>query len=43
MHMDMAAGISARSPDKRNAAAFIQFALSPEMRDVWKSKGIARY
>lgn len=43
MHMDMATGISARSPDKKDAAAFIAFALSPEMRGVWKSKGIARY
>lgn len=43
MHMDMATGISARSADRKNAAAFIQFALSPEMRGVWKSKGIARY
>lgn len=43
MHMDMATGISARSTDKANAAAFIQFAVSPEMRTVWKSKGIARY
>jgi hypothetical protein len=43
MHMDMATGISARSADRKNAAAFIAFALSPEMRNVWKSKGIARY
>jgi ABC-type glycerol-3-phosphate transport system substrate-binding protein len=43
MHMDMATGISARSPDKKTAAAFIAFALSPEMRGVWKTKGIARY
>jgi ABC-type glycerol-3-phosphate transport system substrate-binding protein len=43
MHMDMATGISARSPDKKNAAAFIAFALSPEMRGVWRAKGIARY
>jgi ABC-type molybdate transport system substrate-binding protein len=43
MHMDMATGISARSADKKNAAAFISFALSPEMRNVWKAKGIARY
>jgi ABC-type glycerol-3-phosphate transport system substrate-binding protein len=43
MHMDMATGISARTADRKNAAAFIQFALSPEMRTVWKSKGIARY
>ena len=43
MHMDMATGISTRSPDKTNAAAFIAFALSPEMRGVWRSKGIARY
>ena len=43
MHMDMATGVSARSADKTNAAAFIQFAISPEMRGVWKAKGIARY
>jgi len=43
MHMDMATGISARSADRKNAAAFIAFAISPEMRNVWKSKGIARY
>ena len=43
MHMDMATGISARSLDKKNAAAFIAFALSPDMRTVWKAKGIARY
>jgi molybdate transport system substrate-binding protein len=43
MHMDMATGISARSADKKNAAAFIAFALSPQMRGVWKTKGIARY
>ena len=43
MHMDMATGISPRSADKKNAAAFIAFALSPEMRGVWKAKGIARY
>jgi ABC-type glycerol-3-phosphate transport system substrate-binding protein len=43
MHMDMATGISARTTDKKNAAAFIRFALSPEMRVVWKTKGIARY
>jgi ABC-type glycerol-3-phosphate transport system substrate-binding protein len=43
MHMDMATGISTRATDKTNAAAFIQFAVSPEMRSVWRSKGIARY
>src|SRR5437868_13485759 len=43
MHMDMATGISARAADKKNAAAFIVFALSPEMRGAWKAKGIARY
>jgi ABC-type molybdate transport system substrate-binding protein len=43
MHMDMATGISARSPDRKDAAAFIAFALSPQMRGVWKAKGIARY
>ncbi len=43
MHMDMATGISARSADPANAAAFIAFALSPAMRTVWKSKGIEPY
>jgi ABC-type molybdate transport system substrate-binding protein len=43
MHMDMATAVSARSPDPKDAAAFIQFAVSPEMRGVWKSKGVDRY
>jgi ABC-type molybdate transport system substrate-binding protein len=43
MHMDMATGISARAEDSKNAARFIQFALSPAMRAVWKSKGVDRY
>jgi ABC-type molybdate transport system substrate-binding protein len=43
MHMDMATGLSARATNKKDAAAFIQFALSPQMRSVWKAKGIARY
>jgi len=43
MHMDMATAVSARSADPKDAAAFIQFALSPEMRDIWKAKGVDRY
>jgi len=43
MHMDMATGISVRASDKKNAAAFIAFAISPEVRGLWKAKGIARY
>lgn len=43
MHMDMATAISARSADPKEAAAFIRFALSPEMRGVWKAKGVDRY
>jgi ABC-type glycerol-3-phosphate transport system substrate-binding protein len=43
MHMDMATGISTRAANPKDAAAFIRFALSPEMRGVWKAKGIARY
>jgi hypothetical protein len=43
MHMDMATGISARSLDAKNAAAFIAFATSPAMRDVWQAKGVDRY
>lgn len=43
MHMDMATGISARSGDVKDSQAFIQFALSPEMRPVWKNKGTDRF
>ncbi len=43
MHMDMATAISVRSADSRNAAAFITFATSPQMRPVWRSKGVERY
>jgi ABC-type molybdate transport system substrate-binding protein len=43
MHMDMATAISARSTDTKTAVAFIKFATSPEMRLVWKSKGVDRY
>jgi ABC-type molybdate transport system substrate-binding protein len=43
MHMDMATAVSARSTDTKDAIAFIQFALSPEMRSVWKAKGVDRY
>jgi ABC-type molybdate transport system substrate-binding protein len=43
MHMDMATAVSARSADTKNAAAFIRFAISPEMRPVWKAKGVDRY
>ena len=43
MHMDMATAVSARSTDTKDAIAFIQFAISPEMRGVWKAKGVDRY
>jgi ABC-type molybdate transport system substrate-binding protein len=43
MHMDMATAVSVRSTDPKNAAAFIEFATSPDMRPVWKSKGVDRY
>lgn len=43
MHMDMATAISARSTDTKDAIAFIQFAISPQMRGVWKAKGVDRY
>lgn len=43
MHMDMATAISARSASAKDAAAFIQFAISPQMRPVWKAKGVDRY
>jgi ABC-type molybdate transport system substrate-binding protein len=43
MHMDMATAINARSGNSRDAAAFIAFATSPEMRAVWRHKGVNRY
>lgn len=43
MHMDMATAVSARSASAKDAAAFIQFAISPQMRAVWKAKGVDRY
>jgi ABC-type molybdate transport system substrate-binding protein len=43
MHMDMATAVSARSADTKDAIAFIQFAISPEMRAVWQAKGVNRY
>lgn len=43
MHMDMATAVSARSANVNDAFAFIQFAVSPQMRAVWKSKGVDRY
>ena len=43
MHMDMATAISVRSANTKAAAAFIKFATSPQMRAVWKSKGVERY
>jgi hypothetical protein len=44
MHMDMAMGISKRATANRfDIVKFMLFATSPEMRGVWKSKGIARY
>jgi ABC-type molybdate transport system substrate-binding protein len=43
MHMDMATAISARSAEAKDADAFISFALSAQMRQVWRSKGVDRY
>lgn len=46
MHMDMATAVCARATDPADAAdaaAFIRFATSPAMRDVWKHKGTDRY
>jgi hypothetical protein len=41
--MDMATAISARSTDVKDAADFIGFALSAQMRPVWTNKGVDRY
>jgi ABC-type molybdate transport system substrate-binding protein len=43
MHMDMATAVNARSTDPKDAAAFIAFAISPEMRAIWRHKGVNRY
>ena len=43
MHMDMATAVSARASNTKDAAAFIAFAISPAMRDVWRGKGVNRY
>jgi molybdate transport system substrate-binding protein len=43
MHMDMATAVNARSGDVKDAAAFIRFATSPEMRAVWRAGGTDRY
>jgi ABC-type molybdate transport system substrate-binding protein len=43
MHMDMATAVSARSADTKDANLFIQFAISPEMRAIWRNKGVDRY
>jgi molybdate transport system substrate-binding protein len=43
MHMDMATAINVRSTDKENAAAFIHFATSPQMKALWHAGGTDRY
>jgi molybdate transport system substrate-binding protein len=43
MHMDMATGVNARSADRKDADAFIRFAVSPEMKPVWQAGGTDRY
>jgi molybdate transport system substrate-binding protein len=43
MHMDMATGVNARSADRKDADAFIRFALSLEMKPVWQAGGTDRY
>jgi molybdate transport system substrate-binding protein len=43
MHMDMATGINARSADAKDAAAFVRFAIAPEMKAVWRAGGTDRY
>jgi hypothetical protein len=43
MHMDMATTIPVRAVNRVDAARFILFATSPEMRSVWRAKGVDRY
>ena len=43
MHMDMAAILSSRSSNLMAASAFVHFAVSDQMRAVWKAKGVDRY
>jgi ABC-type molybdate transport system substrate-binding protein len=43
MHMDMATGVNARSADAASARSFVDFAISPEARDLWLKGGTDRY
>ncbi|HEX4270017.1 MAG TPA: substrate-binding domain-containing protein [Rhizomicrobium sp.] len=43
MHMDMATGVNTRSADRKDAEAFIRFAISPEMKPLWRAGGTDRY
>jgi ABC-type molybdate transport system substrate-binding protein len=42
-HMDMAAAISARTGDLKNAQAFLAFLTSPEAVPLWAAKGTTVY
>jgi ABC-type molybdate transport system substrate-binding protein len=42
-HMDMAAAISARTADVKNAQAFLAFLTSPEAVPLWAAKGTTLY
>jgi ABC-type Fe3+ transport system substrate-binding protein len=41
--MDMAAAISARAGDAKNAQAFLEFATSAEAAPLWAAKGTTIY
>ena len=43
MHMDMATAISARSPNAKEAQAFIDYMLGPQAGLDWSAKGTDRY
>jgi hypothetical protein len=43
LHMDMAAAVSARTTQEKDARAYLAFIQRPEIRDLWNSHGLARF
>jgi len=43
MHIDMVAGISARSTNDKQAPRFLEFILSPEQKRLWASRRSNRF
>lgn len=43
LHMDMAAAVSARTTNEKDARAYLAFVQRPDMRAVWKEHGLDRF